>query len=69
MPSVRATELVAEGNHGVMGGFGPSPHDACTDDLAPTTHVLDLPAEVTERPITVVVGYDESDETHTLTLN
>jgi hypothetical protein len=64
-----ATDVVAGGNHSVTVTFGPSPRDACTDDLEPTTHVFDLPGVITERPITVVVDYDESGETHTLTLN
>lgn len=49
--------------------FGPSPHDPCTADLAATTHIFRLPAAVTDRPITVIVGFEDWDEEYLLPLS
>ncbi|WP_092966250.1 hypothetical protein [Agromyces sp. CF514] len=46
----------------------PSPHDPCTADIAATTHVFDLPPEVTGRPVTVRVTYEEDSTERELTL-
>jgi hypothetical protein len=41
----------------------------CTADMAATTHTFDLPAVITERPITITVSYRDWDGTDTLTLD
>lgn len=35
--------------------FAESPHDVCTADMAPTTHVFGLPESVVERPVDIMV--------------
>ena len=48
--------------------FGPSPHEVCTADMSPTTHVFALPEELIDRPITVTVTYRDYDEVYELPL-
>jgi hypothetical protein len=48
--------------------FGPSPHEVCTADMSPTTHVFALSDELTERPITVTITYTDYDEVYELQL-
>ncbi|GAA1527512.1 hypothetical protein BJ978_001437 [Agromyces terreus] len=45
-----------------------SPNDPCTADMAATTHVFDLPSEVTGRPVTVRLTNEEDDAERVLTL-
>ncbi|GAA1766900.1 hypothetical protein GCM10009747_29040 [Agromyces humatus] len=46
--------------------FGQSPHDPCTADMSPTTHVFQLPSSVDGRPLTVIV--EEHDTEYVLEL-
>ena len=48
--------------------FGPSPHNPCTADMAATTHVFELPASVSERPVTVIVQFTEYETKYVLEL-
>jgi hypothetical protein len=63
-----ATALAADGPDHVTVTFGPSPNDPCTADIAPTTHEFEMPDEITGRPITVGVTYEDWPGTETLTL-
>lgn len=49
-----ATRLVGKGNS-VRVGFEPNPQKNCTADLAPTTHIFDLPIERSSAPVTVEI--------------
>ena len=49
--------------------FAPSPGNECTDDLAPTTHVFELPAGLAKHRITVDVVDQVTNETHALSLD
>lgn len=56
-----ATDIQADGDDALSVEFTLPAHEACTADLAPLTHVFELPDSVTERPIAVTVtGVDES---------
>lgn len=48
--------------------FAPSPNKVCTMDMAPSTHTLELPAGVTERPIALTVTMSEFDRSESLEL-
>jgi hypothetical protein len=48
--------------------FTESPHDPCTADLSPTTHVFEPPSSVDGRPITVTVIFSQSDTEFVLEL-
>lgn len=57
-----ATAMGATGVDALSIEFTLAAAEACTDDLAPLTHVFSLPASVTELPITVTItGEDLSD--------
>lgn len=64
-----ATEVIAEGDDLVSVTFGSSLNDPCTADLAPTTHVFDLPASVTSDVINVEIRFEDSPEQHTIALD
>jgi hypothetical protein len=63
-----ASELHVLDDDEVRVGFGSSPHDLCTADMAATTHVYELPSSVTGRPVTVIVQFAESETEYLLEL-
>jgi hypothetical protein len=65
-PVAREPEVVGPGELRVT--FGPSPHDPCTADMSTTTHVFALPAEVTDRPVTITVTFEDWNEEFVLEL-
>ncbi|WP_150462284.1 hypothetical protein [Nesterenkonia ebinurensis] len=46
-----------------------NPHQdgPCTADYAPTEHIIEIPGEVTERPVTLELEWKDSDHTDTIT--
>lgn len=57
---VSASEVAVE--------FRQSPRTTCTADMAPTTHLFRLPADVSEEPVTVVVSFEDWPEVERLEL-
>lgn len=64
-----AAKLFTQGSNEIDLTFAPSPNEVCTADFAPTTHEFALPASITDRPVALVVHFEDSDETLTLTLD
>jgi hypothetical protein len=62
------TGIEATGDASATVLLEPSAGEVCTADIAPTTHELTLPDEVTGRPVTITVTYSDWDETTELTL-
>ncbi len=48
--------------------FGPSPRNPCTADMAPTSHVFQLPSAVDGRPVTVTVQFADYETDYVLEL-
>ncbi|MDR6906079.1 hypothetical protein J2X63_001765 [Agromyces sp. 3263] len=48
--------------------FSPSPHDACTADMAATTHVFKLPPSADGRPLIVTVQNESQGTEYVLNL-
>ncbi|MEZ5086334.1 MAG: hypothetical protein R2722_08805 [Tessaracoccus sp.] len=56
-----ATSLSGDDSDGVRVEFTLPKYDACTDDLAPLTHVFELPESVTQRPVAVAVTGEDKN--------
>lgn len=63
------TELSGIAANAVGIHFEDSPQQACTADMAATSHEFTLPGSVTERPVMIAVTYESWDDVHTLLLN
>lgn len=63
-----AGELQVVADDAIAIEFTQSPHDPCTADLSPTTHVFELPSSVDGRPITVTVQDRQFDTEYVLEL-
>lgn len=63
-----AAKLLIQGGDRIELGFENSPNEICTADMAPTTQEFDLPAGVSERPVTLVLRFEGGDGPLTFTL-
>lgn len=64
-----ANSMTTEGHDRISMVFKTSGGQVCTADMAPTTHEFELPPDLTGRPVTIGISYEDWPETHTLTLD